>query len=340
MEIAMIDLTTNYMGLALRNPLVASSSPLTGDVGTIRELEDAGAAAVVLPSLFEEQMTLRQRDLDPYLSAHAEHVSEAMTYFPPMHEYNHGPDGYCELIVRAKSAVSIPVIASLNGVWMGDWTRYARHIEAAGADALELNVYYVPTDGGLSGGQVEQVYLDLFNDVKCSIHIPVAIKLSPYFSAPAHMACRLDALGADALVLFNRFYQPDFDIDRRIVEPNLDLSTSAELRLRLRWAAILYGKVHANLAITGGVHSSTDVLKAVMAGASVVTLASALLKNGIGHLTAIRTDLTHWMDENDHDSLSQLRGVLSQQTVAEPAAFERANYMRVLNTYALRTLNW
>ena len=336
----MIDLTTSYMGLALKNPLVASSSPLTGDVGTIRQLEDAGAAAVVLPSLFEEQMTLREQNLDPYLSTHAGGVAEAVKYFPPMNEYNHGPDGYCELIVRAKSAVSIPVIASLNGVWMGDWTRYARQIEAAGADALELNVYYVPTNGELSAGQVEQVYLDLFNDVKCSTHIPVAIKLSPYFSAPAHMARRLDALGADALVLFNRFYQPDFDIDQRTVEPNLDLSTPAELRLRLRWAAILYGKVHADLAITGGVHDASDVVKAVMAGASVVTLASALLKHGPRHLMTIRTDLTRWMDENKHASLSQLRGVLSQQTVAEPAAFERANYMRVLNTYATHALNW
>ena len=198
----------------------------------------------------------------------------------------------------------------------------------------------MPTDFRLSGTQVEQVYLDLCNDVKGSVHIPIAIKLSPYFSAPAHMARRLDELGADALVLFNRFYQPDFDIDRYTVEPNLDLSTPAELRLRLRWAAILYGNLRADLAITGGVHSSADVLKAIMAGASVVTLASALLKNGIGHLTAIRTDLTRWMDENDHESLRQLRGVLSQQTVAEPAAFERANYMKVLKTYALRALNW
>jgi dihydroorotate dehydrogenase (fumarate) len=336
----MIDLSTSYMGLALKNPLLASSSPLTDSVDTMRQLEDAGAAAVVLPSLFEEQMTLRDQNLDPYLSTQSGQVAEAVTYFPPMNEYNHGPDGYCELIVRAKSAVSIPVIASLNGVWLGDWTRYAKHIEAAGADALELNVYYVPTDFRLSGTQVEQVYLDLCNDVKGSVHIPIAIKLSPYFSAPAHMARRLDELGANALVLFNRFYQPDFDIDRYTVEPNLDLSTPAELRLRLRWAAILYGNLRADLAITGGVHSAADVLKAIMAGASVVTLASALLKNGIGHLTAIRTDLTRWMDENDHESLGQLRGVLSQQTVAEPAAFERANYMKVLKTYALRALNW
>jgi dihydroorotate dehydrogenase (fumarate) len=336
----MIDLSTSYMGLALKNPLLASSSPLTDNVDTIRQLEDAGAAAVVLPSLFEEQMTLRTQNLDPYLSSHAERLAEAIKYFPPMDEYNHGPDGYNELIARAKSAVSIPVIASLNGVWMGDWTGYARHIERAGADALELNVYYVPTDFGLSGAQVEQVYLDLCNDIKSSVHIPVAIKLSPYFSAPAHMARRLDELGANALVLFNRFYQPDFDIETYSVQPNLDLSTSAELRLRLRWAAILYGNLRADLAITGGVHSHVDVVKAMMAGASVVTLTSTLLKNGINHLTKIRTDLTRWMDEHDHDSLRQLRGVLSQQTVAEPAAFERANYMKVLHTYALRALTW
>ena len=332
----MINLKTLYMGLSLKNPLVASSSPLTGDVDTIRRLEEAGAAAVVLPSLFEEQLTLPQRELDPYLSLHAGQDVQAVEYFPSMGEYNHGPDGYGELIARAKCAVSIPVIASLNGVWMGDWTRYARLIEAAGADALELNIYCVPTDASVSGAQVEQGYLDLFNDVKNSIHIPVAVKLSPYFSAPAHMARRLDMLGADALVLFNRFYQPDFDVESGMVESNLDLSTPAELRLRLRWAAILYGKLHAELAITGGVHSEVDVLKAIMAGAKVVTLTSALLDRGCGHLTMILAGLTRWLEEHQHESLDGLRGVLSQQNVAEPAAYERANYMKVLRTYTQR----
>ena len=331
----MTDLTTRYMGLTLGNPLIASSSPLTGDLDGLRRLEDAGVAAVVLPSLFEEQFTLPERALDPYLSLHGGKVDQAVEYFPAMGDYNHGPDGYGELIARAKSALSVPVIASLNGVWMGDWTRYAKQIESAGADALELNVYYVPTDAGLNGARVEQVYLDLFNDVKSSIRIPVAVKLSPYFSAPAYMAHRLDALGVDALVLFNRFYQPDFDTEAFTVEPSLDLSTSADLRLRLRWTAILYGKLHAQLAITGGVHTCLDVVKAVMSGAQVVTLASVLLQNGAGELAVMRAGLARWLDEHNYESLDMLRGTLSQQRVAEPAAFERANYMKVLRTYTL-----
>ncbi len=336
----MTDLSTTYMGLALRNPLVASASPLTANVDNIRRLEDAGAGAIVLPSLFEEQMTLNNRDLDPYLTDHPENYAEAVKYFPPMADYNYGPEGYAEHIFRAKSSSQVPIIASLNGVWMGDWTQYARRIQEAGADALELNVYYVPTDPTLSGAQVEQVYLDLVSDVKASVKIPVAVKLSPYFSAPAHMARRLDTVGADALVLFNRFYQPDFDIDTLSVEPSLDLSTSTELRLRLRWVAILYGHLHASLAVTGGVHTGSDAIKAIMAGADVVMLTSALLKYGIAYLSAVREDLNRWLEAKEYSTLAQLRGVLSQRAVAEPAAFERANYIRVLRTYALRTLAW
>ena len=336
----MTDLRTTYMGLSLNSPLVASASPLTANVDNIRRLADAGAAAIVLPSLFEEQMTLHKHDLDPYLTERPENYAEAVKYFPPMNDYNLGPDGYAEHIFRAKSSVNVPIIASLNGVWMGDWTQYARRIQQAGADALELNVYYVPTDPTLSGAQVEQVYFDLVSDVKNTISIPVAVKIAPYFSALAHMAQRMDTLGVDALVLFNRFYQPDFDVETLKVEPTLDLSTSSELRLRLHWVAILYGHLRANLAVTGGVHTAEDALKAILAGADVVMMTSALLKYGIPYLTAVREDLTRWLDERDYTSLAQLRGILSQRAVAEPAAFERANYMKVLRTYALRTLAW
>src|SRR5512143_566247 len=248
----MVDLSTTYMGLKLKNPLVASPSPLMENIDNIRQLEDAGAAAVVLHSLFEEQITLMSHDLDRFLSHGVESHAEAERYFPDMTDYNLGPDGYLNHLRKAKQAVSIPVIGSLNGVWMGDWTRYARKIEQAGADGIELNVYYIPTDLDLSGGQVEQAYLDLVNDVKSSIHIPVAVKLSPFFSSMANMARRFDTVGADALVLFNRFYQPDFDLETLDVVPNLTLSNSSELRLRLRWVAILCGHIRADMAITGG----------------------------------------------------------------------------------------
>jgi len=336
----MTDLRTTYMGLSWSSPLVASASPLTANVDNIRRLEDAGAAAIVLPSLFEEQMTLHNHDLDPYLTDHPENYAEAVKYFPPMNDYNFGPDGYAEHIFRAKSSADVPIIASLNGVWMGDWTQYAKRIAQAGADALELNIYYVPTDPLLSGGQVEQVYLDLVSDVRNTISIPVAVKIAPYFSALAHLARRLDTMGADALVLFNRFYQPDFDIETLSVAPTLALSTSSASRLRLHGVAILYGNLRASLAVTGGVHTAADVIKAIMAGADVTMFTSALLKYGIPYLSAVRDDLTRWLDEREFSSLEQLRGVLSQRAVAEPAAFERANYMKVLRTYTLRTLAW
>ncbi len=332
----MIDLSTTYLGLPLKNPLVVSPSPLCEEVDNIRRMEDAGASAVVLHSLFEEQINLESNDLDRYLSHGTDSFAEALTYFPDMTDYNLGPDGYLEHLRRAKAAVGIPVIGSLNGVSTGGWIRYARLIEMAGADALELNVYYIPTDPEMTGAQVEQVYVDLVRDVKASVGIPVAVKLGHAFSAMANLARRLDGAGADALVLFNRFYQPGFDLENLEVVPNLTLSSPYEVLLRLRWVAILYGHVRADLAVTGGVHSGEDVLKAMMAGARVAMMTSALLKHGIEHVATVRAGLLAWMEAHEYESIRQMQGSMSQQKVAEPAAFERAGYMRVLRSYALR----
>lgn len=332
----MTDLSTNYLGLALKNPIIASASPLCEDLGTVRRMEDAGAAAVVMHSLFEEQLSLESNDLDRFLSHGTESFPEALSYFPDMTQYNLGPDGYLEHLRRAKAAVAIPVIGSLNGVSTGGWIRFAKQIEETGVDGLELNVYYIPTDPEMSGARVEQMYLDLVRDMRASVRIPVAVKLGPYFSAMAHMARRLDQVGADALVLFNRFYQPDFDLDKLEVVPNLRLSTSDELRLRLCWAAILYGHVRCDLAITGGIHTAADVVKAMMAGARAAMTTSALLMHGVEHLTTLRAGLVAWMEEHEYESVRQMQGSMSQKSVAEPAAFERANYMKVLRSYALR----
>jgi dihydroorotate dehydrogenase (fumarate) len=332
----MTDLSTRYLGLDLRSPLVASASPLCEEIDNIRRMEDAGAAAVVLHSLFEEQITLESHDLDRYLTHGAESFAEALTYFPDMTDYNLGPEGYLDHLRRAKAAVDIPIIGSLNGVSTGGWTRYARKIEEAGADALELNVYFIPTDPEMPGADVEQMYVDLVREVKASIRIPVAVKLGHAFSAMAHLARRLDGAGADALVLFNRFYQPDFDLENLEPVPHLTLSSPYELLLRLHWVAILYGHVRADLAVTGGVHSAEEVLKGMMAGARVAMMTSALLKHGIEHLTTVRQDLVTWMEAHEYESIRQMQGSMSYRSVAEPAAFERANYMRVLRSYALR----
>jgi dihydroorotate dehydrogenase (fumarate) len=332
----MIDLSTSYLGLTLKNPLVVSASPLCEDIGNIRRMEDSGASAVVLHSLFEEQINLESHDLDRYLSRGTESFAESLTYFPDMTAYNLGPDGYLEHLRRAKAAVGIPVVGSLNGVSTGGWIRYARLIEMAGADALELNVYHIPTDPGMTGAQVEQMYVDLVRDVKASVGIPVAVKLGHFFSAFANLARRLDGAGADALVLFNRFYQPGFDLENLEVVPNLTLSSPYEVLLRLHWVAILYGHVRADLAVTGGVHSGEDVLKAMMAGARVAMMTSALLKHGIGHLAQVRAGVVTWMEEHEYESIRQMQGSMSQRKAAQPAAFERANYMRVLRSYALR----
>ena len=333
----MVDLTTRYLGLTLKNPLVASASPLVEDIGNIRRMEDAGAAAVVLHSLFEEQITLESHDLDRHLTHGAESFAEALTYFPDMTEYNLGPEGYLDHLRRAKAAVDIPIIGSLNGVSTGGWIRYARKIEEAGADALELNLYFIPTDAEMTGAEVEQMYVDLIRDVKASIRIPVAVKLGHAFSAMANMGRRLDEAGADALVLFNRFYQPDFDLEHLEVTPTLTLSSSYELLLRIHWVAILFGHIRPDLAVTGGIHTAQDVLKAMMAGARVAMMTSALLKHGIDHLAAVQKELVTWMEEHEYESIRQMQGSMSYRSVAEPAAFERANYMRVLRSYALRT---
>lgn len=333
----MTDLSTTYLGLTLKNPLVVSASPLSEDVANIRRMEDAGAAAVVLHSLFEEQISLESHELDRYLSYGTESFAESLTYFPEMRTYNLGPEGYLEHVRRAKAAVKIPVIGSLNGVSTGGWIKYARKIQEAGADALELNLYFIPTDSKMTGAQVEQMYVDLVRDVKASVGIPVAVKLNHFFSAMANMAQCLDESGADALVLFNRFYQPDFDLENLEVVHSLTLSSSYEVLLRLHWVAILYGHIRADLAITGGIHTAQDVLKAMMAGARVAMMTSALLKHGIDHLARVRADVVAWMEEHEYTSIRQMQGSMSYRSVANPSAFERANYMKVLSSYALRT---
>ena len=332
----MIDLTTIYLGLKLNNPIVASASPLTDSVDNIRRLEDHGIAAVVLPSLFEEQLNVESDAVDSDLSRGSEEFSEAITYLPDLMTYNLGPDGYLSLIRNAKAAVSVPIIASLNGVSQGGWLRYAREMEQAGADAIELNIYSLVTDPSRTSAEVEQEYCDLVREVKQIVGVPVAVKLSHFFTASANMAKRLDAAGASALVLFNRFYQPDLDIETLEVVPSLALSHSTELLLRLHWVAIIFGHVRADLAITGGVHDAHDVIKAVMAGARVAMMTSALLQNGIGHLDSVRQNLYRWMEEHEYSSIRQMCGSMSQRNVPDPAAFERANYMRVLSSYALR----
>jgi dihydroorotate dehydrogenase (fumarate) len=333
----MIDLSTRYLGLTLASPLVASSSPLCESLDNIRAMEDAGAAAVVLHSLFEEQLDVESTHLDRYLTHGAESYAEALDYFPDLTGYNLGPDGYLEHVRRAKDAVGIPIIGSLNGVSTGGWIEFAKKIEQAGADAVELNVYYVPTDPLLTGVQVERMYTDLVRDVKASVSIPVAVKLGHSFTALANVARHLDLVGVDGLVLFNRFYLPDFDLERLEVTPRLTLSSPHELLIRLHWVAILYGHVTADLAVTGGVHGSAQVLKAMMAGARVAMMTSALLQNGIGYLSRVRADVIDWMDTHEYASVAQMQGSMSYRSVAEPAAFERANYMKVLSSYALRT---
>jgi len=331
----MIDLTTKYLGMTLKNPLVVSASPLSADVGNIRRMEDSGASAVVLPSLFEEQIQVESNTLDHFLWQGTESYAESLTYMPDMEGYKLGPDGYLEHLRRSKQAVKIPIIGSLNGVSTGGWVGYAKKIEEAGADALELNIYFIPTDVEMSGGQVEQMYVDLVSKVKASVSIPVAVKIGPYFSSLPNMARRLDQAGANALVLFNRFYQPDFDLESLEVVPNLILSTPHELLLRLNWVAVLYGKLKTDLAVTGGVHSALDVLKSMMAGATVAMMTSALLKHGIGHLATVRTELLKWMEEHEYESIHQMRGSMSQRSVADPSAFQRANYVKVLSSYAM-----
>ena len=332
----MTDLTTTYLGLNLKNPLVASASPLCEHLDNIKRMEDAGAGAVVLHSLFEEQISFESQHLNQFLTYGTESFAESLSYFPDLGNYKLGPDGYLDHVRRAKAAVGIPVIGSLNGVSTGGWIRYAKMIQEAGADALELNVYYIPTDPEMTSTQVEQMYLDLVRDVKATLRIPVAVKLGHAFTAIANLVRRLDQAGADGLVLFNRFYQPDFDLENLEAAPRLTLSNSYELLLRIHWVAILCGRIKADLAITGGVHTAEDVLKAMMSGARVAMMTSALLKNGIGHLAKVRSDLLAWMEEHEYASIREMQGSMSYRSVAQPAAFERGNYMKVLSSYALK----
>jgi dihydroorotate dehydrogenase (fumarate) len=329
-----MDLTTTYLGLTLRSPLiVGAAAPLTEDITQIKRMEDAGAAAVVLHSFFEEQLRQEQLELHHHLTYATESFAEALTYFPEPQIFHIGSEDYLNHIRRAKEMVNIPIIASLNGSTLGGWTHYAKQIEQAGADALELNIYYVPTNMDMTGAEVEQKYIDILSAVKSEVNIPVAIKLSPFFSNMANMAKRLTDAGANGLVLFNRFYQPDIDIEALEVQPNVLLSTPQAMRLPLRWIAILYGRISADLAATSGIHKATDVLKMLMAGASVTMIVSVLLRHGIEHLTEIEQGMRQWMEEHEYESVQQLRGSMSQRNCPDSSVFERVQYMKAIQSY-------
>ena len=333
------DLTTRYLGFELAHPIVPSASPLTGSVASLRKLEEAGAPAVVLPSLFEEQIVHEAAELAHLVeSLSGSFIESPGGYFPELDTYNTGPDAYLRLIEDAKRELHIPIIGSLNGSTRGGWVHYARLIEDAGADALELNIYVVAANATFTGSEMETQYLELVEAVKEKINIPLAVKVSPYFSAFANMAKQLVDAGADSLVMFNRFYQPDFDIEDMEVTPNLELSTSHDLRLPLRWIAILFGRLHTQFAATSGVHTAEDVVKLLLAGADVTMTTAALLKYGPGHLTELVCDLERWLDDNEYTSVSQLRGSLSQTNAPDPAAFERHNYMKALTTFRSPTV--
>ena len=338
----MVDLSTTYLGLALKNPLVASASPLSQKVETARRLEEAGISALVMYSLFEEQIIQESLKLDRDLNRGTESYAEALTYLPDLaaysdlRQYSIGPDDYTENLYRIKQALSIPVIGSLNGVTNGGWVEYAQKIEQAGADALELNIYNLPVKPEVGADELEEVYLDLVRSVRSQVRIPLAVKISPFFTSLPHFTRRLVEAGADGLVLFNRFYQPDFDLEELEVIPRLVLSSSQELRLPLRWIAILYGRIKADLALTSGVHTAQDVIKAIMAGASVAMTASALLKYGVSFAREILREVEVWLDEHEYQSVNQMKGSMSQAAAAEPAAFERANYMKVLSSFEYR----
>lgn len=328
-----MDLSTTYMGLKLKNPIVPSSSPLSQSIDNVKKMEDAGAAAVVVYSLFEEQITHESGELDHYLSYGTESYAEALSYFPEPQQFHLTPYQYLDHIAALKKAVNIPIIGSLNGVSTGGWVKYAKNIEQAGADALELNIYYIATNPHLTGSEIETMYADVLTEVKKNVKIPVAMKLSPFFTSMSNMAKRLDNAGADALVLFNRFYQPDFDLEKLEVVPNLVLSTNWEMRLPLRWIAILYDNVKASLGATSGIHSHEDVIKIMMAGGDVAMMASELLVKGIGRITEILNGMKEWMEKNEYESISMMKGSMSQKKIAQPAAFERANYMKLLQSW-------
>ena len=334
-----VDLSTTYLGIELANPIVPSASPLTTGLDHMKQLEDAGASALVIASLFEEQIEHEELEIFRMLETAADSTSEASSFFPELQDYRIGPDAYLAHIQQAKKALSIPVIGSLNGTSEGGWVRYAKLIEEAGADAIELNVYLIAADPDVTSEQVEARYLKLVRIVKESVDIPLAVKVGPYFSSMAHMARQLVAAGADGLVLFNRFMQPDIDLETLTVDPSLHLSTSRELTLPLRWIAILSGNVDASLAGTTGVHTAEDALKLLLAGADVSMMASALLHEGPGRLTEVLQGVERWLDEHEYESVEQAKGSMSQRNVADPVAFERANYMKALTSYSTPR-NW
>jgi dihydroorotate dehydrogenase (fumarate) len=327
-----MNLETNYLGLKLRSPIVPSASPLSEEIGQIKKMEDAGAGAVVLHSLFEEQLRLESHELHHHLTAGTDSFAEALTYFPEPEEFKLGPEEYLEHIARAKQAVQIPVIASLNGSTIGGWTNYAAQMQQAGADAIELNIYYIPTDPMVPAGVVEKNYADILKSVRAAVSIPVAVKLSPFFTNFASMAKQLDDAGANGLVLFNRFYQPDIDLETLEVTPNILLSTPMAMRVPLRWVAILYQHLNASLAATSGIHRAADIIKMLMAGADVTMLCSVLLRRGIEHIRVLETEIRRWMEEHEYESVEQLKGSLSQKNCPDPAAFERAQYMRAITS--------
>jgi dihydroorotate dehydrogenase (fumarate) len=330
-----MDLSTTYLGLKLRSPLVPSASPLSEDVSNIKRMEDAGAGAVVLYSLFEEQIRYERYELNWHLTHGTESYPEALTYFPEPEEFRIGPEEYLKHIAQAKESVKVPVIASLNGSTLSGWTDFAKQIEQAGADALELNIYYIPTDAELTGADVEQTYIDILKGVKAELSIPVAVKLSPFFSNFANVAKRFEEAGADGLVLFNRFYQPDIDLEALEVTPNILYSTPMAMRLPLRWIAILYERVGLSLAATSGIHRGTDALKCLMAGADATMICSALMRHGIPQLRVIEREMSAWMEEHEYESVEQLKGSMSQKNCANPTAFERAQYMQALASKSL-----
>ncbi len=328
-----MDLSTSYLGLKLKNPLVPGAGPLTAKLESIKQLEDAGAAAIVLSSLFEEQISHEADELEYFLESGAESFAEALSYFPHADSFHSGPDEYLAYIANVKRSVDIPVIASLNGKTIGGWTEYARSIQEAGADAIELNVYFLAANTKLTGRAVEGLHEDILKAVKNVVSIPVALKISPFFSGLSATAAQLDAAGADALVLFNRFYQPDIDLDALEVVPKIKLSTSSDLLLPLRWIAILHGRLECGLAASSGIWSGEDALKALMAGADAVQLCSVLLNRGPSGLTTILGDMRAWMEKKEYESVEQLKGSMSQKSCPEPAAFERANYMAALHSF-------
>lgn len=330
-----MNLKTTYLGLPLEHPLVASASPLTEKLDGFLRLEDGGASAIVMHSLFEEQVLHEEEALDHYLHYGHESYAEALSYFPRAHEYRLSPERHLDLLSRAKERVSVPIIASLNGVSRGGWVEYARLLEEAGADALELNLYYIPTDPALSGAEVETMYLDTIRAVVEEVRIPVAVKVGHAFTAFAHFAKEVEGTGAKGLVLFNRFYQPDIDLETLEYVPTLSLSRPYEALLRIHWIALLYGRVGLELALTGGVHSGLEAAKGILAGAQVVMLTSAVLQRGPGHFRTVLGELKAFMEEKGYESLEEMRGVMSYQKVAEPAALERANYLKVLGSYRL-----